>query len=100
MENKKFNWSGVTVDTITRALFLFLSLLNMVLKFFNLVPVEISETEIYNFVSALAVVLSALWGFWKDNPFTLAAQQGHAVTKSLKDDIEEEDLDIDVEEEI
>ena len=66
---KKINWEGITVDTLARFLFLLVTLVNMILKAFNLLPFDISQDEIYNCVSAVAVVIAAIVGFWKNNSF-------------------------------
>ena len=81
---RKLNLEGVTPNTIARAIFLFITLLNMILKAFNMIPFDISEDAIYEVVSALAVVIAAIVGFWKNNSFTEEAQVADKTMKKAK----------------
>ena len=93
----KFNLKGVTKETWQRTVFLFISLVNLVINQIGLIPLDVTQEQVYTAVSVVYAIVMTLITFWKNNSFTHAAQDGDKVMESEREEIEEEDLDIEVE---
>ena len=85
---KKLNFSGVTVVTWVRTIVLIIALINQVLAIFGKGKIDIAENDIYQLVSIIATIISTLVAWWKNNSFSLSAQAGDAVMKSLEGNID------------
>ena len=81
---KKINFSGVTPDTWSRTIVLFIALVNQVLAIMGKGQIEIAESDIYQLVSLIFTIVSAVWGFWKNNSFSVSAQDGDRVMHTLE----------------
>lgn len=82
MNGKKFNLVDVTPETWARLVITILTLANQVLAILGRGQIEFVESDIYQFCSLLATAIAWIWGFWKNNSFTLSAQHGDAVMKA------------------
>ena len=60
-------------DTIVRTIVLVLALVNQVLAIYGKNIIPITEDEVYQLVTLLITIGSALWAWWKNNSFTQAA---------------------------
>ena len=99
MKIGKINLKGLSANEIARVLILVITLINAVLNMCGLTPLDISNSDVYNLVSALAVVVSALWNCWKNFNVTEQAQIGQNLINNLKDKVVEmADLEEDEEE--
>lgn len=48
-------------------------------------PIEIQEDTIYQIVSGVGVIMSALWAWWKNNSFTTIAREADEYGEKLKE---------------
>ena len=83
----------VTNGTIARAVLTILAVVNFILKSRGINVIDVDEDSIYavveNFVSAGAI----LWGFWKNNSFTLAARNADFALAKYKAGIVDDEVD-------
>lgn len=78
------NFKDVKTDVWIRLIVLVLTFVNGFLTSAGMNPIGVSETELYVFLSGIAMVASALWNAWKNNSFTASAQQSDMIMKNLK----------------
>ena len=71
-------------DTIIRTIVLAIALLNQMFAMFGIQQLNIDEETIYQAVTAILTIGSAVWAWWKNNSFTKAAQEADKVLKELK----------------
>ena len=71
-------------DTIIRTIVLGIALLNQMFAMFGIQQLNVDEDTIYQGVTAIVTVGSAIWAWWKNNSFTEAAQEADKVLKELK----------------
>lgn len=76
--------AGVTAGTVARTVCLVLALINQVLAIFGRESVPIADEMVYQAVSIVFTVVTALVTWWKNNSFTAAAQVGDSAMKQLK----------------
>ncbi len=74
----------IKADTIARTIVLLLALINQILATAGKGKIEISENDIYQFVSLGCTIAAAVWAWWKNNSFTSAAIRADEVMRSLK----------------
>lgn len=67
----------VTVQAVTRLAVLVLGLINAVLEMSGVKVLPISSDELSAALSAVWLVGSALWSWWKDNPITVQSVGKH-----------------------
>lgn len=71
-------------DTIIRTIVLGIALLNQIFAMFGISQLDIDDDVIYQVVTAIATIGSAVWAWWKNNSFTAEAQQADKVLEELK----------------
>lgn len=71
-------------ETIVRTIVLFVMVINAFCSLMGWTPIDIQEETIYQIVSGVGVVVSALWAWWKNNSFTAEAQQADEYGAELK----------------
>ena len=71
-------------DTIIRTIVLGIALLNQIFAMFGVSQLDIDDDVIYQLVTAIATIGSAVWAWWKNNSFTEAAQEADKVLEELK----------------
>lgn len=81
---KKINFSGVSPEVWARTIILLIALINQILAIFGKGQIEIAESDVYQLCSLVFTVISSLWAWWKNNSFSVSAQDGDAVMKSLE----------------
>lgn len=77
----------VKPDTIARTIILTLALFNQVLAVAGKGAIPIAEDQVYQLVTLIATIGSAVWAWWKNNSFTkaaIAADKALADAKSSK----------------
>jgi SPP1 family holin len=74
----------VKTETIARTIALFIALANQVLAVFGKEAFPITEDIVYQAVSLIALIASAVWAWWKNNSFTKAAIEADKVLHELK----------------
>ena len=87
---KTINLKNVRISTWVRMGMMLVALAGYLAKEFGVIPPEISENEVYNFVAIIFTVISFLQAYWKNNSFTEAAQEADSYFKLLKEDYKEE----------
>lgn len=74
----------VSAGTIARMIITALLLLNMILSALGYQPIDIADETIYNVVSGIALIISSVVSFWKNNSFTKAARKADKIMKEEK----------------
>lgn len=87
MDNNKIR---VSPDTIARTIILIITIVNIILLRCNVMPIEISESIIYEVCSNIALIAAAIISWWKNNSFTKAAIQADSVLKEIREMEKEE----------
>lgn len=83
----KLNLKGIPTATWVRIIGLAIILVNQVsVSIFKFQLLPFGDEEIYEGVSTVLTIVVSILTAYKDTPVTLAAQQGHEVTKDLKGD--------------
>lgn len=75
----------ITPSTIARTVCLAIALANIILTQTGYNPLNISDDVIYNVVSDIALIVTAVWSWWKNNSFTKSAITSDKVLKTLKE---------------
>lgn len=63
----------VKTETIIRTIVLILALANQALAICGKEKIPVTDDEIYQLVTLIITIGSALWAWWKNNSFTLSA---------------------------
>lgn len=74
----------VKTETIARTIVLFIALANQVLVVFGKEAFPVTEDQVYQVVSLIALIGSAVLAWWKNNSFTKAAIEADKVLDQLK----------------
>lgn len=85
MNKKVINFAGVTPETWARTIVLFIALVNQVLAILGKGQIEIAENDIYQICTLIFTFVSAIWAWWKNNSFSISAQEGDAVMHAHED---------------
>lgn len=72
---KKLNLRGVSAQTWVRTVVLLLALINQALVVFGITKTEVEIETWTQYVSYAFTVITAVWSWWKNNSFTLKAQE-------------------------
>lgn len=75
----------VDAGTIARTIILALGLINMIIAQLGYVPLDITDSQIYQVVSDVVLIGSAIWAWWKNNPFTKEAKMAQKTLKEMKE---------------
>lgn len=75
---------NVKVDTIIRTIILIIALVNQGLAIFGKEAFPITEDQVYQAVTVIATIASAVWAWWKNNSFTKNAIEADKVLDQLK----------------
>jgi SPP1 family holin len=75
---------NVKTDTIIRTIVLIIALLNQVLAIFGKEAFPITEDLVYQVVTLIATIGSAVWAWWKNNSFTAKAIEADKFLSDLK----------------
>jgi len=70
--------------TLARTIVLFIALLNQIFAISGIAVLDINENDVYQLVSLLFTVGSALVSWWKNNSFSEEAIEGDKLMKELK----------------
>ena len=74
----------IKTETIIRTIVLILALVNQVLAIMGKGQIPITEDEVYQLVTLLITIGSALWAWWKNNSFTLPALKADEYLEKLR----------------
>ena len=61
---------GIKLDTVIRTIVLIIALLNQGLAIYGKESFPITEDQVYQTVTLVATIVSAVWAWWKNNSFT------------------------------
>lgn len=78
----------ISADTIARTIVLFIAILNQILAILGKNRLDIAESDIYQIVTLIFTIGSAVWAWWKNNSFTQNALKADEFMKELKDKTE------------
>ena len=78
----------ISADTIARTIVLFIAILNQILAILGKNRLEIAESDIYQIVTLVFTIGSAVWAWWKNNSFTQNALKADEFMKELKEKTE------------
>lgn len=74
----------VKSETIIRTIVLILALINQVLAIYGKDKIPITEDEIYQLITLVVTIGSALWAWWKNNSFTQPAIKADEYMEKLR----------------
>lgn len=74
----------VKTETIIRTIVLILALINQVLAIYGKDKIPITEDEIYQLITLVVTIGSALWAWWKNNSFTQPAIKADEYMEKLR----------------
>nr|DAW93412.1 MAG TPA: holin [Bacteriophage sp.] len=74
---------NISAGTIARTVILFVTMANFILNYFGKNPLPFSNDEIYQGISAIAAILSAVAAWWKNNSFSHNAVSADAYLKEI-----------------
>ena len=74
----------VSPDTIARTIVLALALINQLLINTGKTPIPIMEDDVYQLVSIIFTIVTAVIAWWYNNSFTKHAVRADAYMKALK----------------
>ncbi len=83
----KFKGGGcmsISAGTIARTICLCLALLNQVLIVFGKGTIDFVDEDIYQIVSTVFIIVTAIMAWWKNNSFTKPARIADAIMKEEK----------------
>ncbi len=63
----------ITTGTIARTVVLALAVINQILCIMGISPIPIDDEAIVELITTGAMIITALWSWWKNNSFTKAA---------------------------
>lgn len=108
---KNINLKGVKIDTWARLIVLLLAFISQLLVIIGKRTKAIDVETWQEYATYIATAITAIWGYWKNNSFTKAAQYGDKAKEIAKENdnyeyedssqfddlkIEESEVDIDV----
>ena len=70
-------------ELIVRIIVSLVAFVNAACAAFGIAPLEVDEETVYTVVSFVFMFGTWVWGFWKNNDMTNAAQAGSAVTHAM-----------------
>lgn len=74
----------VKTETIIRTIVLILALANQVLAIYGKDKIPVTEDEIYQLITLVVTIGSALWAWWKNNSFTQPAIKADEYMEKLR----------------
>ena len=80
----KFDIKNVSSGTITRTIILLIALVNQILAYFGISPLQIADEVIGTVVTILFTVGASVAAWWKNNSFTKVAIQADELKRNLK----------------
>lgn len=75
---------AIKTSTIVRTVILVLALINQVLSAMGKPVIPISDELVEQTVTCIITVVVALWAWWKNNSFTLAARKGDEMMTAVR----------------
>lgn len=79
------NLRGISADTAIRTALLALALTNQILTACGKPIIPISDGELYELISALFTVVTAVAAYWKNNSVTAEAQEADEYLQAVRE---------------
>ena len=76
--------SEIKIETIVRTIILVIALANQALAICGKQAFPVTEDQVYQVVSLVVTIGSAVWAWWKNNSFTHAAIEGDKIKDAIK----------------
>ena len=76
---------NVSSGTIARTVVLALAMINQILCIVGISPIPIDDEAIVELITTGAMIITALWSWWKNNSFTREAIAADVQMHSMKD---------------
>lgn len=83
----------ISKETLIRTGVFLVTLINSVLTMLGKNPLPFSDSEVYEYISAICTVAASLWAWWKNNSFTDAAVKADEYLNALKHQGKKEEVD-------
>lgn len=80
----KMNLKGITAETVTGVLVLFVALINAILQMFGYNTLPIADDNISNIVSIVFLITTALYNTYKNRNVSTASQVAQNITDAIK----------------
>lgn len=80
----KINLNGVTAEAVTGILVLAVALINAVLQMFGIKILPVTDDDIASLVSAVFLIVTAIWNTWKNRNITSASQVAQDILEAIK----------------
>lgn len=71
-------------ETIARTIVAAVALLNAVMVMIGKTPLDLDENTIYVVCSGVAVIITTIWAWWKNNSFTPEAIAADRMMREMK----------------
>ena len=76
---------NVSSGTIARTVVLALAMVNQILCIMGISPIPIDDEAIVELITTGAMIITALWAWWKNNSFSQAAIDADKQMHEIKD---------------
>lgn len=73
-------------STIARTIVLAIVIINAVLKVLGISPIEIDESQVYEALTAVSVIVVPIWTWWKNNSFTVEAKKADEILHIMREE--------------
>lgn len=80
----KMNLKGITAETVTGVLVLFVALINAILQMFGYNTLPIADDNISNIVSIVFLIITTLYNTYKNRNISTASQVAQNITDAIK----------------
>lgn len=74
----------IKTETIIRTIVLALALINQVLAIYGKEAFPVTEDQVYQTVTLIVTIISAVWAWWKNNSFTWPAIRADIYLEELR----------------
>ena len=74
----------IKTETIIRTIVLALALINQVLAIYGKEAFPVTEDQVYQTVTLIVTIISAVWAWWKNNSFTRPAIRADIYLEELR----------------
>ena len=74
----------IEAGTIARTAILIIALINQICAVTGLVPMDITNDQVYQIVSLICTIGTSVWSWWKNNSFTKEAIAADRIMKQNK----------------
>lgn len=80
----KINLKGITVEAVTGVMILLVALTNAVLQMFGIDTIPFDDENISAIISAIFLIITALWNTWKNRNITTVSQEVQQIADAIR----------------